>query len=100
MSVGYQQITQPLEVGQAGGVVSTGLPSLAFMITGRTNYATAYLFLEIPVYRPIDEHGHGFPYRCYMSVDDIILALYGVGAIFPVVTLLASIFGRRDSDPI
>jgi hypothetical protein len=67
---------------------------------GRTNYATAYLFLEIPVYRPIDEHGHGFPYRCYMSVDDIILALYGVGAIFPVVTLLASIFGRRDSGPI
>jgi hypothetical protein len=62
--------------------------------------ATAYLFLEIPVYRAVDEHRHAFPYCCYMSVDDILLALYGMGAIFPVVTILASMFGRRGGRPI
>ena len=66
----------------------------------RTQDATAYLFLEIPVYRPVDEHSHDFSYGCYMSIDDIILALYGMGAIFPVVTILASMFGRRGGGPI
>jgi hypothetical protein len=35
-----------------------------------------------------------------MSVDDVILALYGMGAIFPVVTILASMFGRRGDGSI
>ena len=39
-------------------------------------------------------------YGCYMSVDDVILALYGVGAIFPLVSILASMFGRRGGGPI
>jgi hypothetical protein len=35
-----------------------------------------------------------------MSVDDLILALYGIGTIFPVITMCASLFGRRGGDPI
>jgi hypothetical protein len=35
-----------------------------------------------------------------VSADDIILALYGMGTIFPVVTILASVFGRRGGGPI
>jgi hypothetical protein len=30
-----------------------------------------------------------------MSADDLILALYGIGAMFPVVTLAASLLGQR-----
>lgn len=62
--------------------------------------ATAYPLLEIPVYRRVDEPVQAFAYGCFMSGDDIILALYAVGAIFPVVTLLASMFGRRGGGSI
>jgi hypothetical protein len=35
-----------------------------------------------------------------MSADDLILALYGIGTIFPVITMCASLFGRREGGAV
>ena len=35
-----------------------------------------------------------------MSVDDLILAFYGIGTIFPVITMCASLLGGRRGNPI